>query len=152
MITKIPLQLIDLKGDGFHMSINVKINGHEILLLLDTGASRTVFDINRIYHYVNDTTFQLNEQMSTGLGTNSMESNIFEMESFVLGDMQLRNYLTVAIDMKHINDTYKLLDMEPIDGVLGGDILKDFDAKIDYKSLTLSLKFHKSKYYVGLAK
>lgn len=152
MITKIPLQLIDLKGDGFHVSINVKINGHDVLLILDTGASRTVFDINRIGKYVDNPAFQINEQLSTGLGTNSMESNIFQMDSFIIGEMQLQNYETVAIDMKHINQTYEILDMPPIDGVLGGDILMDFDAKIDYKTLTLSLKFPKAKYYVNLPK
>ncbi len=152
MITKIPLQLIDLKGDGFHVSINVKINGQDVLLILDTGASRTVFDINRIGKYVDNPAFQINEQLSTGLGTNSMESNIFQMDSFIIGEMQLQNYETVAIDMKHINQTYEILDMPPIDGVLGGDILMDFNAKIDYKTLTLSLTFPKAKHFVNLPK
>lgn len=152
MITKIPLQLINLKGDGFHVSVHAKINKHDVLLILDTGASRTVFDINRIGKYIDNPAFQINEQLSTGLGTSTMESNIFQMDAFVIGEMLLQNYETVAIDMKHINDTYEMLDMPPIDGVLGGDVLMDFNAKIDYKTLILSLKFSKAKYFANLPK
>ncbi len=151
MITKIPLQLINLQGDGFHLALNVTINSHTALLLLDTGASRTVFDQNRIHQYVDNPAYQLNEQLSTGLGTNSMESNIFYMESFVLGEMQLCDYETIAIDMKHINQTYEILDMSPIDGVLGGDILRDFKGKIDYHSMTLSLKFKKAEHFINIS-
>ena len=147
MITKIPLNIIDLKGDGFHLSINAIINNNPVLLILDTGASRTVFDMNRIHQYTNNPAFQSNEQLSTGLGTNSMESNIFQMDLFVLGEMQIKDYETVAIDMSHINQTFSMLEMPLIDGVLGGDILMDFQAKIDYKTKTLSLKFPKAKYF-----
>jgi len=147
MITKIPLQLINLQGDGFHLSLKAKINHQTILMILDTGASRTVFDINRIDKYIDNPSFQINDQLSTGLGTNSMESNILQIDSFILGELQLKKYETVAIDMGHINQTYQFLEMPLIDGVLGGDILMDFKAKIDYKSMILSLKFPKAKYF-----
>jgi len=61
--------------------------------------------------------------------------------------MQIKDYETVAIDMGHINQTFSMLEMPLIDGVLGGDILMDFQAKIDYKTKTLSLKFPKAKYF-----
>lgn len=152
MITKIPLNKIDLQGDGFHLSLQVIVNSKPLLMILDTGASRTVFDMNRINQFVDNPGLEPNEQLSTGLGTNSMESNILQIDSLVLGELQLTNYSTVAIDMTHINQTYEMLEMPPIDGVLGGDILMDFHARIDYRSLTLSLKFLKSKYFIGLTK
>jgi hypothetical protein len=149
MITKIPLKIIDLQGDGFHLSLNAHVNGHLILMILDTGASRTVFDMNRINRFVENPDIEVNEQLSTGLGTNSMESNILQVDTFDLGELRLSDYATVAIDMVHINQTYDMLQMPPIDAVLGGDILMEFDAKIDYQSLSLSLKFPKAKYYIG---
>jgi len=147
MITKIPLKLINLKGDGFHLALDALINNKLALLILDTGASRTVFDINRMSQFSNDFDYQLNEEKSTGLGTNTMESQVFLMDTLCIGDMELKNYETVAIDMTHINQTYEFLKMSPIDGVLGGDIMMDFKAKIDYKAMTLSLNFSKAKYY-----
>ena len=146
MITKIPLELIDLNGDGFHLAIEVEVNGVKLRMILDTGASRTVFDVNRIDSFVQNPEMEVNEQLSTGLGTNDMQSNILQIDSFVIGELQIPYYSTVAIDMVHINQTYEILDMPLIDGVLGGDILHEFQAKIDYKTKQLTLKFHKRKY------
>ena len=147
MITIIPLEFIDLQGDGYHLSISLKANNKTVRMILDTGASRTVFDMNRINQFMDDISSEPNEQLSTGLGTNSMESNIIKLNSFQLGDLLLRDYSTVAIDMVHINSTYEMLELPLIDGVLGGDILQRFNAIIDYRNGLLKLKFPKRKYY-----
>lgn len=147
MTTKIPLRVISLKGDGFHLALDTSINNKKALLILDTGASRTVFDINRMSEFFENPTYELNDEKSTGLGTNTMESKIFQMDSFCLGELKLQDYEAVAIDMSHINQTYESLEMDQIDGVLGGDILMDFKAKIDYKSMVLTLSFAKAKYF-----
>lgn len=146
MITKIPLELIDLNGDGFHLAMAVEVNGVKLRMILDTGASRTVFDVNRISSFVQNPEMEVNEQLSTGLGTNDMQSNILQIDSFVIGELRIPDYSTVAIDMVHINQTYEILEMPLIDGVLGSDILHEFQAKIDYKTKELTLKFHKRKY------
>ena len=41
-------QLLDIEGDGFHVMISGKINGKEAHFLIDTGASRSVFDTDTI--------------------------------------------------------------------------------------------------------
>lgn len=146
MITKIPLELIDLNGDGFHLAMVVEVNGVKLRMILDTGASRTVFDVNRISSFTQNPEMEINEQLSTGLGTNDMQSNILQIDSFVIGELRIPDYSTVAIDMVHINQTYEILEMPLIDGVLGSDILHEFQAKIDYKTKELTLKFHKRKY------
>ncbi len=148
MITKIPLEFIDMKGDGFHLAIQIHINSKPARFILDTGASRTVFDVNRIDRFMKDAELIPNEQLSTGLGTSDMESNIVMIDSFVLEDLHVYDYQTVAIDMSHINQTYEMLEMPLIDGVLGGDILSDFKAVIDYEKAILKLKYHKKKYPV----
>lgn len=148
MKTIIPLEIIDLQGDGYHLSLQAYMNGKPMRLILDTGASRTVFDINRIHHFVENPGFEINEQLSTGLGTNSMESNIIQIESFVLGDLEITNYSAVIIDMVHINQTYEMIHLPLIDGVLGGDILMEYKVKIDYKTKTISFWFPKKKMFL----
>jgi len=143
MTTIIPLEIIDLKGDGFHLAIQVLVNDKPARFILDTGASRTVFDANRIEQFIVNPEMEPNEQLSTGLGTNDMQSNIVRIDSFVLADLHIYDYQTVAIDMSHINQTYEMIEMPLIDGVLGGDILSEFNAVIDYKSALLKLKFYK---------
>lgn len=146
MTTKLPLEIIDMQGDGFHVAIEVMVNNKPARMILDTGASRTVFDENRISNFIENPKLTPNEQLSTGLGTNDMQSNIVSIDSFVLADLHIYDYQTVAIDMSHINQTYEILEMPLIDGVLGGDILNEFSAVIDYRNKTLQLKYYKKDY------
>ena len=44
----IPLYIIPIQEDGFHVFLEASVNGHNIFMLLDTGASRTVFDLETI--------------------------------------------------------------------------------------------------------
>lgn len=146
MITKAPLEIIDMQGDGFHLAIKVYVNGKPARFILDTGASRTVFDENRLGLFIKDIELTPNEQLSTGLGTSDMQSNIVSIDSFVIADLHIYDYQTVAIDMGHINQTYEMLEMPLIDGVLGGDILREFKAVIDYELDLLKLKYYKKDY------
>lgn len=148
MTTLIPLEIIDLKGDGFHLALEVLVNSKPARMILDTGASRTVFDENRIDLFITDAELTPNEQLSTGLGTNDMQSNIVSIDSLIFSDLHIYDYQTVAIDMSHINQTYEMINMPFIDGVLGGDILSEFKATIDYESAFLKLKYYKKDYPV----
>jgi predicted aspartyl protease len=146
MITSIPLEIIDMKGDGFHLAIKVFVNEIEARFILDTGASRTVLDENRIHKFADNIESTPNEVKSAGLGTNDMQSIIFSIDSLMIGDLYISNYKTVAIDMTHINLSYETLNMPLIDGVLGGDILSEFKAVIDYSKSILKLKYFKKDY------
>jgi hypothetical protein len=129
----IPLKLIPLEQDGFHLMLKVKVNNKIARLILDTGASKTVFDKNKIERYVGHDQFEKNEHMSTGLGTDSMESHMVDIKKFSLGDLMIKNIKLVLLDLRHISQTYELMGLPAIDGVLGGDILKKYNAVIDYK-------------------
>ena len=40
----VPLELINLNDDGFHLLVEVVVFGQSYQAVLDTGASKTVFD------------------------------------------------------------------------------------------------------------
>ena len=143
MITKIPFQLIKIEDSGFHLLIEVKINCKKAYLLIDTGASKTVFDLSRIATYLGNTAFTDNEILSAGLGTNTLESKSVILKSLLIGEFEITNYLAIAIDMQHVSDSYQKLGLQVFDGVLGSDILHKFRACIDYKTKTLKLIKHK---------
>ena len=52
MITKIPIQILPIEEDGFHLMTTVKINGKKANLIIDTGASRTIFDETLIKNFL----------------------------------------------------------------------------------------------------
>lgn len=140
--TQIPIEMLNIEDDGSHLLVKTKINGKNARLLIDTGASRTVFDEEKILQFVNSKSFVEHDKLSTGLGTNSMRTSSVILKSLKVGNLTIDSFNAVLLDLKHVNDTYGKLGYSAIDGVLGNDILVKFNATINYKKLmlTLSLK------------
>ncbi len=139
--TRIPLKLVHVDEQGYHIFVKASINGRVANLLVDTGASKTVFDTNRIQKFASVKTMVANDQISTGLGTNSMQSHTIELKRMKLGDLILNNAEIFLLDLSHVNETYVKLNYKPLDGVLGGDILKMYNAVINYKQQIVVLDY-----------
>ncbi len=137
--THITIENILIEDDGFHLLMKAKINGKVARLLIDTGASRTVFDLERIQHYVSQKFFADHDKLSTGLGTDSMPTSTVNLSSLKIGELTLRDFPVVLLDLKHVNSAYDKLGHDAIDGVLGNDILVRYKAVINYKKLMLTL-------------
>jgi len=142
MFTKLPLEIVSIEDEGFHIITASKVNGDGARLLIDTGASRTVFDIERITLFpgIDPKVFKKLEKLSSGLGTNTMESFTIILGEFRLGDLLLTDFETVLIDMSHVNKSYEMLGMPAIDGVIGGDILAEYNAVLDYGRKQMQLE------------
>lgn len=147
MAEKIALKLLNIEGDGYHLQARVKINGKSALVIVDTGASRTVFDRTEIGQYLKKESIAENDRLSTGLGTNSMQSQFVVLGSFSLGKVKIENYNAVVLDLGHVNQTYTAIGLKSVAGVLGSDVLVSMNAVIDFKkkSLTLFPAAQKSK-------
>lgn len=145
MICKIPFEFISIESEGVHLVFEALLNQKACKILIDTGASRSVFDSNRIGLFVDNPEISENDQLSTGLGTNSMKSHMVILENVKIGDLKLKNYSAVIIDMTHINESFETMGLQQIDGVLGGDILLKYKAEIDYRRKELRLRFSKKK-------
>jgi predicted aspartyl protease len=131
----IKLDIVPIEDDGYHLFINCLINGKTARLLVDTGASRTVFDANRIKTFLKEEehNFEKVDKLSTGLGTNTMESHTVILSEFSIGETIFKDYIAVVLNIEHVNQSYKMLGFPEIDGVLGGDLLHELKAVIDYR-------------------
>lgn len=145
MLVTIPFKILNLDGEGFHLLVKMKINNKVAQIIIDTGASKTVFDKTRIAKFVKDTHFDTHEKLSTGLGTNTMTSQITVLKKISLGEIQLNDYKTVLLDLSHVNQSYESLGLKPVDGVLGSDLLLQYKAVIDYEKKVLKLKTIRKK-------
>ena len=143
MITKIPIKILPIEDDGFHLMLKAKINGKKANLIIDTGASRTVFDESLIKDFLPEAydDFEANEKLSTGLGTNTMKSAAFNLKSLKLGELVISDYMAVILDLTNINASYSKLNLPLIHGVLGGDLLKKYKAVLYYQSKILKLYY-----------
>src|SRR5271155_3417129 len=119
----IPIRILNIENDGIHLMIHAYINGKKAVMILDTGASRTVFDKTRIKRFTGDEAIRKNDKRSTGVGANDIVSHETMVRSFRLGKLTINNYVTVLLDLSHVNESYNMLDLPTIDGVLGSDIL-----------------------------
>jgi hypothetical protein len=136
---EVPLQLLDIEGEGFHIMVKGTIHGKEANFLIDTGASRSVFDPKTISSFIENIEFEKKEGMTAGVGSSDLESATFIVDKFFVGDMEITDYEAVALDLENIHEMYGKLGLPQIDGILGGDLLKRYKAVINYRSKKLRL-------------
>ena len=136
---EVPLQLLDIEGEGFHIMVKGMIHGKEASFLVDTGASRSVFDPNTIVTYIEDIQFEKKEGMSAGVGSSDLESATFVIDSLSIGSLEIKDYEAVALDLENIHEMYTKLGLPHIDGIIGGDLLQKNKAVINYRSKKLRL-------------
>lgn len=136
---EIPINIINIEDDGFHIIVEGFINGMSARFVVDTGASRTVFDKDKILSYIDNPEFSEKEGISAGIGGTDISSFIFEIKELSFGDLKINDYQAVAMDLSNVNDSYAMINIAPIDGVLGGDLLKRHLAVINYKSKKMRL-------------
>jgi len=135
----IPLELVNLQGDGFHLLVEVVVYGQKFNAVLDTGASKSAFDKELIEGLSDDLIQHIPDQHAVGLGTTTMERYVAVFSSLTIGSIVIPDYEAPVFDLSSIKFAYAQLDLPPVIGVIGGDILMDYKAVIDYSSLTLTL-------------
>ncbi len=139
MKTILPLELFPIEDDGFHLKTTIGINGKAANVIIDTGASRSVFDEVSIVDFLGHNEFEEQDRLSSGIGTTTMASKKVVIDVLEVGTIQLKKYEATILDLGHVNASYEKLDLEPMDGILGGDILTDYNAVIDYAKKELVL-------------
>ncbi len=139
MKTILPIEIFPIEDDGYHLKTTLLVNGKSANVIIDTGASRSVFDETRITNYINFDELEEHDRLSSGLGTNTMVSKKVELGQLQIGDITINNYEATILDLSHVNASYEKLELAPVDGILGGDILHDYTAVIDYKNGDLIL-------------
>ena len=115
------------------------IHGKEANFLIDTGASRSVFDPKTISTFIDDLTFEKKEGLTAGVGSSDLESSTFILDEFSIGEVPIHDYEAVALDLENIHEMYGKLGLPRIDGIIGGDLLKRYKAVINYRSKKLRL-------------
>jgi hypothetical protein len=133
----IPLKIINLQDDGFHLLVEIVVFGEVAFAVLDTGASRSVFDKRLMENHNKNLTENSETQANTIFSTAT--TLLGEIPILKIGALNIKNYQAVVIDLQAVNDTYLQMGHPTIGGIIGGDILMAYSAKIDYKKQILRL-------------
>lgn len=137
---RIPIRLLKIEQNGCHPIVTARLNNKSIRMVIDTGASQTVFDKTRIEELLGKDALEHIKILSAGLGTSKMKSMLVRIKKLKLGTMVFSENDFVVLDLSHVNKSYAMMNMKPIDGVIGGDILKRGKAVIDYGKKEMVLK------------
>jgi len=140
MTTVIPIVIVALgDDDSYHLFINGEIDGKNCDLLIDTGASHTIFDANIISEIsvnVND----VRKIESAGIQAGELNSSFGRIKEFKLGELRRKNWTVVLIDLTHVNNLYMKFTDKRVAGLIGSDFLLKHNAIIDYKRKELVLR------------
>ncbi len=139
---KYPLQVLMLTKGTFHYMISLNIHGKQANLIVDTGASKTVFNKQSFnkFHPFTEEDLCLNDQPSAGIQADFSEYKCTSIENFSFGQLNIPGYKILLLDLQNINYTYSILNLPPVDGILGSDFLEEYKAIIHYKNKTIRLK------------
>ena len=134
---KIPLQIINLQNNGFHLLMEIVVFGMPVLAVLDTGASHSVFDKLLMEKHLSNISKKCDAQANTIFCSVTTLSGV--IESLYIGRLKIKNYEALSLSLQSVNDTYTLMGQPSISAIIGGDILQKYQAKIDYKKSLLTL-------------
>lgn len=140
MQIKIPLELIELELNNYHVTVHCKFdNNAEGMWIIDTGASKTVFDQTLEHLYSPVDVDDSMEIKSSGIGGTKLETTLGKLEAFELGNLRIEPMQVALIDLSHINELYYNATDKKICGLIGGDFLLTHKAIINYETLELIL-------------
>ncbi|MEJ7560558.1 MAG: aspartyl protease family protein [Pedobacter sp.] len=132
----VPLTLINLQDDGFHLLVEIVVFKQKLLAVVDTGASRTVFDKAFIKRHIDVTETEESHATTLFSTTSTFQAVIPEVK---IGRIRIKDYYAVALDLEGVNQTYESLGHPPIVAIVGSDILLKYQATINFKRLKLYL-------------
>ena len=122
-----------------HFEIKAAINNIKGTFILDTGASSSCIGFDDIDH------FQLNVKDSdikaVGAGASGMATKISEKNTLKIGKWQKEKVVFILFNLIHVNQGLIEHDAEPVNGIIGADILMKSKAIIDYQKKYLYLKY-----------
>ena len=117
---------IPLKKSGDHFTVNVSINNTPLTLLLDTGATLTMINEERLPSL---TIVKENVALQTAGG--EINAQLQEAEKFSIGELELEKFQLVSSSF----------EQKDADGLLGMNFFKKFKFKIDQENEILYLSW-----------
>ncbi len=121
-----------------HFEIKVIINGIKGRFILDTGASNSCIGFNSVTHF--NLNVEDSEVTAAGAGATDMETQQSKNNIINIGKWKKNKITLILFNLEHVNTALTNHNSEPVDGIIGADILKKGEAIIDYKSKYLYLK------------
>ena len=132
MSIEIPFEVIYLSDENnIHIAVNALLNGISARLVVDTGASHSCLCKKMLKSVCQKSDF-IKADAVIGIGKSRLNNQLVQVPRLELGELAIENYHFLMLQLSHINKMLQIMDLQPIHGLLGGDILFKYNAIIDY--------------------
>ncbi|MFK7833828.1 MAG: retropepsin-like aspartic protease [Winogradskyella sp.] len=121
-----------------HFEIKASINGIKGQFILDTGASNSCVGFEAIKRF--NLKVQDSEIKAVGAGASDMLTQISKSNTIKVGTWQKSCMPLILFSLSHVNKGLIHHNADPVDGIIGADVLKKGKAIIDYEKKYLYLK------------
>ena len=121
-----------------HFEIKATINGVKGRFILDTGASSSCVGFEAIERF--NLKVKDSEIKAVGAGSSNMMTKISNSNELEIGKWKKSHVVLILFNLSHVNTGLVNHNAEPVDGIIGADILKKGKAIIDYEKKYLYLK------------
>ena len=122
---------------GCHIFTTIKIFKKNFPVLIDTGATASVFDVSFVEKQVGKKRLIKLNDKAGGVGDSEMSMHVANL-SFRLGKKKFDQPVAL-IDFSHIHTMYELHQLPKFHFIIGNDILVHEKAIINYKTKTLRI-------------
>ena len=129
------VKLIFLKTK--HYLIEAKVNSINGRFILDTGASNSCIctSLEDKFKVIS----KESKEKASSANNEMTHTKISKTNVIQIGKWN-SNVSLITFDMNHINNAFSQKEIDPIDGIIGADILKKSKSILDYKTNKLFLK------------
>lgn len=141
MMYTLPLTLLALESESYHLTLESRFeDGSLHIWILDTGASKTVFDESLLPYFEPGDPAAGETIQSAGIGAHQLNASLGRLKPFSLGALYIEALPVALIDLRHINDLYWKVAGKHLCGLIGSDFLLRYKAVIDYGKMELLLE------------
>jgi hypothetical protein len=134
----VPFEVVEIEEGSFHPIVKGFINGFQVNLILDTGASRTVID-NSLAENLQKVEIESAEPYAAGINAQRMVVEQVKLPSLSLGEIDFGSIIVFKTDLSPISQLYTNFVDFPIHGLLGCDFLVRYSASVNFASSCLVL-------------
>ncbi|WP_178986044.1 retropepsin-like aspartic protease [Winogradskyella helgolandensis] len=121
-----------------HFEIKATINGVKGRFILDTGASSSCVGFEAIERF--NLNVKDSEIKAVGAGASDMLTQISTSNAIKVGKWKKNRVALILFNLSHVNNGLMNHNADPVDGIIGADILKKGKGIIDYEKKYLYLK------------
>lgn len=121
-----------------HFSVSGSADSVSLDLIVDTGASHTLIDTDRAARF--DLMTHDRGNRATSLDGTGQRTESGRLDNVAIGSLRFDTLQVTVLDLSNVNQVLLSLGNDPVDGIIGADVLMAQKAVIDYGSLTLYFK------------